>query len=164
MTEALDIGRRRAPYRVKGWHVGAAVVAFFGVVISVDAAFVTMALRTYPGEVSKTPYEDGVAYNQRLTQEAAQAQLGWEATAEAKPGAVQVELLDRQGQPLAELSVTGRLSRPATEAEAQNLQLKATSPGIYVASVETDGAWDLTLKATDGQGQEFEARRRLTWP
>ena len=164
MTDALDLGGRRAPYRVKGWHVGAAVVGFFAVVIGVDAVFVTMALRTYPGEVSSTPYEDGVAFNRRLTREAAQAELGWEAVAAAKPGAVQIELADRQGRPLAGLSVTARLSRPATEVGAQNLALKEISPGVYAAPFAADGWWDLTARAADRQGRTFEARRRLSWP
>lgn len=37
----------RAPFTVKGWHVAAGVVAFFAVVIGVDAAFLTLAYRTH---------------------------------------------------------------------------------------------------------------------
>ena len=163
MSDALDLAPR-APYRVKGWHVGAAVVAFFSVVIGVDAAFVTMALRTYPGEVSSTPYEDGVAFNRRLAQEAAQAKLGWEASVAAEAGAVRLSLVDAHGAPLPGLTVTGRLSRPATEAGAEEVRFQEIGGGVYVAPFDHTGAWDLVAQAVDQQGRGFEAQRRLTWP
>lgn len=164
MSDTLDLAPRRAPYRVKGWHVGVAVVAFFGVVIGVDAAFVTMALRTYPGEVSSTPYEDGVAFNRRLAREAAQAELAWEASAAADSDAVRLVMTDGQGAPLSSLTVTGRLSRPATEAGAEDLRFQEVGAGVYVAPFSRTGAWDLAARAVDKRGRSFEAKRRLTWP
>jgi nitrogen fixation protein FixH len=164
MSNALDLASRRPPYRVKGWHVGVAVVAFFGVVIGVDAAFVTMALRTYPGEVSSTPYEDGVAFNRRLAQEAAQAKLGWEASVAADPGSVRLQMADANGAALSGLAVTGRLSRPATEAGAETIRFKEVSSGVYVGPFSRTGAWDLVVHAVDSRGSSFEAQRRLTWP
>ena len=57
-------------FRIRGWHVLAAMCAFFGVIIAVNAVFMTAALRTFPGEVSITPYEDGLAFNRQLAQQA----------------------------------------------------------------------------------------------
>ena len=33
-------------FTIKGWHVGVGVTAFFGLIIAVDAAFLTLAYRT----------------------------------------------------------------------------------------------------------------------
>ena len=63
-------------FRIRGWHVLVAMVLFFGVITAVNAVFISAALRTYPGEVSVTPYEDGLAYNAKLARQAAQAKLG----------------------------------------------------------------------------------------
>lgn len=154
-----------AGFRIKGWHVFAGVSAFFAVVIAVDASFTVIALRTFPGQVSVTPYEDGLLYNQKIARLRAQEALGWRAAAAAEPGQVVVELVSDDGLPLSGLQVQGQLKRPATEAGRITLAFAETAPGRYVAPTgRIDGAWDLTSEASDGRGAVFAAERRLTWP
>jgi nitrogen fixation protein FixH len=155
----------RPGFRLNGWHVLAIVSGFFAIVIAVDAGFVAMAVMTFPGEVSATPYEDGLAYDASLRQLRAQERLGWAATAAAEPGAVAIEMRDRNGAPLAGLAVTGQLERPATEAGRLVLRFHETRPGRYVAHPgDLAGVWDLTAHAIDHAGARFVADRRLTWP
>ncbi|MGA0604817.1 FixH family protein [Phenylobacterium sp. VNQ135] len=151
-------------FRITGWHVLAAVCAFFAVVIAVDASFTVMALRTFPGQVSVTPYEDGLLYNQRIAQEEAQAKLGWRAAAEVAPGLVVLTVQDAAGRPLRGLTVTGRLERPATESGRRTPRFIETAPGRYEGATSAiEGAWDLTAEAVDAAGRRFVAERRLTW-
>ena len=157
----------QAPARpvIRGWHVFVAVSAFFGVIIAVDGAFTVAALRTFPGQVSVTPYEDGLLYNRHIAQIEAQERLGWQAAAAAEPGQVVLELQDRDGRPLSGLVVTGRLERPATEAGRIALAFAEASPGRYAAPAgRIAGAWDLTVEAKAPSGEAFVAERRLTWP
>lgn len=162
----MNARAEKTPFRITGWHVLVAMVTFFGIVIVVDGAFLVMAYRTHPGQVSVTPYEDGLGYNRTLAQREAQAALGWRATAAAAEGAaIKVEIVDRDGKPVTGLKVAGVLQRPATEAGAQELAFTETAPGSYVASAaEATGVWDLTFRATGGEAQAFEGERRLTWP
>lgn len=152
-------------FEVKGWHVFAGVFAFFAVIIAIDGLFMVLALRTFPGQVSVTPYEDGLLYNRHIAQMAAQDRLGWRASAEARPGAVVVMFQDRSGAPVRGLIVKGRLERPATEAGRLDLRFHEVAPGRYAASTgAASGAWDLTAEAR-GEGEAaFQAERRLTWP
>jgi nitrogen fixation protein FixH len=155
----------RPGFRLNGWHVLAIITGFFAVVVAVDMGFVVMAVKTFPGEVSATPYEDGLAYDKSFEQLHAQERLGWRATAAAEPGAVALEMRDRTGKPLTGLVVTGELERPATEAGRVILAFHETRPGRYVAHPgDRVGAWDLTAKATDRKGERFTADRRLSWP
>ncbi|WP_340647365.1 FixH family protein [Phenylobacterium sp.] len=153
-------------FELNGWHVLSLFVSFFLVVIVVNVAFTVMAIRTYPGQVSRTPYEDGVAYNAKLAQLNAQARLGWRAAARAgDDGAVMVTFLDRAGRPVTGLKVAAKLERPATETGRKNAFLPETAPGAYSARLGgLSGAWDLSLVAHDAAGARFEAERRLTWP
>lgn len=155
----------RPGFTIRGWHVLAAVTAFFAVVIGVDATFTVIAIRTFPGQVSVTPYEDGLLYNRRIAQLEAQERLGWRAAASAAPGEVVMAFQDRAGRPLTGLAVTGRLERPATEAGRITLRFVETAPGAYVAPAgRLSGAWDLTAEAQGPSGGAFLAERRLTWP
>jgi nitrogen fixation protein FixH len=154
----------RAPFTVKGWHVAAGVVAFFAVVIGVDAAFLTLAYRTHPGQVAPRPYEAGLIYNAELERQRAQEALGWRAAVEARPDGVMVLLQDRDGQPLSGLSVKATLLRPATEQGRSVLTLTETAPGQYTGDrAGLSGVWDTRVDAKGG-GQSFVAERRLTWP
>ena len=159
------IAAPRTGFRLNGWHVLAMITGFFAVVITVDIGFVVMAVKTFPGEVSATPYEDGLAYDRSLEQLRAQERLDWRATAAAEPGSVVLEMRDRAGKPLAGLAVTGALERPATEAGRVILVFHETRPGRYVAHPgDLVGAWDMTVHAADRAGARFIADRRVSWP
>ncbi len=152
----------KKPFRVTGWHVLFSVVAFFGVVIAVDSLFLVLAYRSHPGQVSVTPYEDGLAYNRAVAQRRAQAAMGWTATAATDARGVVVEVADAQGQPVSGLKLTGLLRRPATEAGELPLKFEEAAPGRYRAPAKpAAGAWDVHVQT---QGQVFQAERRLTWP
>lgn len=154
---------QKASFEVRGWHVAAGITAFFAVVIGVDATFTTLALRTHPGQVSVTPYEDGLLYNRKIAELEAQSKLGWRAAAEAFPGGVRVEIRDGAGAPLSGMTVTGDLQRPATEAGRTALRFTERSAGVYEAPLQTSGAWDLTANFKDSAGRRFTAERRLSW-
>ncbi|TPW05024.1 MAG: FixH family protein [bacterium] len=154
----------RVPFTVKGWHVAAGVVAFFAVVIGVDAAFLTLAYRTHPGQVAPRPYEAGLIYNAELERLRAQEALGWRAAVEARADGVMVRLQDRDEQPLSGLKVTATLLRPATDQGRTVLTLTETGPGQYAGTRPgLSGTWDARVEAV-GDGPSFIAERRLTWP
>jgi nitrogen fixation protein FixH len=160
-----DTPAAESGFRVKGWHVLAGIVSFFAVVITVDVIFTVIALKTFPGQVSVTPYEDGLLYNRKIARLTQQEELGWRAGAAAEPGGVVVKMLGADGQPLEGLSVRGSLQRPATEAGRVVLTFREEAPGRYAApAAGLAGAWDLTAEAVDAQGRRFEAGRRLEWP
>lgn len=151
--------------RVRGWHVAAAVSAFFAVVIGVDATFMVLAYRSHPGQVSVTPYEDGLLYNRRIAQLEAQQRLGWRAAAEAGPGLVAMAFRDADGRPLRGLALRATLRRPTTDKGAVTLKFSEVAPGRYEAPAGAiRGAWDLSAEATSAQGAVFVAERRLAWP
>jgi len=166
MTATTSPSAERPGFRIRGWHVFAMITAFFAVVIAVDGFFMALAFKTYPGEVSVTPYEDGLAYNRRIAQLRAQEQLGWrEAAFVGSQGQLVADVRDAAGQPVRGLKATAQLQRPATQAGKITVALKETSPGRYEARPgAAPGAWDVTVVAFDAGGRRFEAERRLTWP
>jgi nitrogen fixation protein FixH len=153
-------------FRITGWHVLIGLVAFFAVVIAVDAVMMTLAYRTHPGQVSVTPYEDGLAYNKALAQKQAQARLGWSLTADIGPsGRLEVQVADAAGSPVRGLAVTALMQRPATEDGRFTIRLVETMAGHYVAlAQQPPGAWDADIDARDHAGNRFMAERRMLRP
>ncbi|MDP3803546.1 FixH family protein [Brevundimonas sp.] len=154
----------KPPFVVKGWHVAAGVVAFFALVVGVDAAFLVMAYRTHPGQVAARPYEAGLIYNAELERLRVQDALGWRAGAEARANGLDVLMQDREGRPLTGLRVSATLQRPATEQGRAEVVLGETAPGRYAVDRALSGAWDARIEAADDAGRTFIAERRLTWP
>ncbi|MEL7028643.1 MAG: FixH family protein, partial [Pseudomonadota bacterium] len=105
-------------FQLKGWHVLAALLSFFGTVFAVNAVFVTQAVRTFPGEQVEKSYLQGLEYNKVLEERAAQTALGWTASldrAEIADGGLRlaVRVTDANGAPVPGLQVNGVLRRPA---------------------------------------------------
>jgi nitrogen fixation protein FixH len=153
-------------FKLNGWHVLAGMVAFFGVTLAVDAVMITEAYRTYPGEASATPFQEGLAFDTELAQQRAQSALGWRMSVGLAPGGViRLSASDAKGAPISDLRLDARLERPATEAGRRALAFHPTAPGIYEAGAPAlTGAWDLRLSARDTRGRRFDAERRLVVP
>lgn len=158
MTDSTQAPR----FTINGRHVLVAFVLFFGLIIAVDAWFISLALRTFSGQVAKNPYEAGLLYDRTLEARAAQAKLGWSATlAAGADGVVELVITDREGQGVDGLKVEATMERPATDAGGRTLSLTARGDGRYVGSAELSGAWDIAVIATGSNGVRFETGRRV---
>ncbi len=157
-------------FEIRGRHVLAILLGFFGVTIAVNAAFVTFALETFTGEDVPRPYLQGLAYNETLSAHSAQSRLGWHATIaverDASGTAVDVALEDREGGPQNGLAVSVVLRRPTNAALDRSVALTASGSGRYSAKVMdlVSGQWDVTAHTTAPDGTQFEATRRVVLP
>ncbi|MBX3481332.1 MAG: FixH family protein [Caulobacter sp.] len=166
MSQAVSSPADKAPgFRITGWHVLIGVVAFFAVVIAVDVLFITMAFRTFSGEVASNPYEAGLAYNRTLAEERAQAALGWKVAMSRPDNAtVEIAISDREGRPVSGLTGEAVFDRPATEAGRRQVAVQAAGPGLYRLTVpEASGAWDIRATFKRQDGQQFKVEQRLVW-
>ena len=171
MTAAATARARAGGGVLKGWHVLAALIGFFGTVFAVNGVFLYMALTTHTGVVAVEPYRKGLHYNDRIAAEERQTQLGWELVAEqtVPGGPLRVSLTAGDGGGVSGLSIDATLGRPSTSRHDVRLVLVETSSGVFIASLAglEPGAWILDIDARrparaepDGQ-QQFRARRRL---
>ncbi len=150
----------------KWFHWGPAIiVAFFGVIITVDSVFVTLAMRgipenierellpkqladrpantVFPGVVHDHYYQKENAFNDYLEQVAAQRKEGWTVhkgwlTADPAAGrkaVFQLQVLDHDGKPVAGAQVHGRFLRPSDSRMDQRFTMNEVQPGLYRVSV-----------------------------
>jgi len=66
--------------RFTGYHMTAIMLAFFGVVISVNMVMATLATRTFGGTVVDNSYVASQRFNRWLAEGRAQERLGWRAS------------------------------------------------------------------------------------
>lgn len=155
-------------FTLNGWHVLVALLSFFGVVILANAIFITMAIRSFPGEQEKKSYLQGLAFNDRIAERTEQEALGWTATinsgrAEDDSADVTLVFLSASSTPISGLSVSGVLARPASDEFDTPLAFEEVEPGTYRAVAAADpGAWRLDVQATSERGERFTLEKRLT--
>lgn len=158
----------RKQFELKGVHVLAALLMFFGVTIGVNIVFATFAIRSYPGEDRQSPYQQGLHYNDTLKAREAQARLGWTITptlTPAKGGAILlVKTAGANGIALPGLKLDGTLRRPMADKFDTPLHFTAKENGVFQAALPdlAPGLWEFRGEARDG-GNVYAIDERLTW-
>lgn len=151
-------------FRIKGWHVLVAMIAFFSLITAVLSTFTWLALSSNPGVVSDTPYEDGLAYNTTLAERRKEAALGWRVTVEEPVSGrtLRVQVLDKAGEPMPGMTVTGALSRPTSDKDQTTLRFRADpAGGAYVATLpDKPGVWDVQMRIAARDGRILNAHYR----
>lgn len=159
----------RPEFRLRGWHVLLAVIAFFGAITAVNAVMITLALKSFPGEEQKKSYLQGLNYNDVLEARANEAALGWRAEmvdGDALPAGetrIRVRLVDSGGVPLRGLVLGGVIGRPATDRADRPVTFEEYRDGIYVADITglEEGNWDLDVVAQGSTGRQLTLEKRL---
>ena len=165
-TKTLSSGKR-GQRNLRGSHVLISLVAFFCIVIAVNAAMVYWAISTYSGVVSAEPYRKGLHYNDRVQAEDRQQRLRWQDTLLVDhTGQIALTLTDANSQPVSGLDVQIVVGRPSTNRHDTKIALLIDGPGHYAASIAPlpSGTWIVAVEArTSATDRDpiFRVRRRL---
>ncbi len=169
---AMDVSEKSGDGRqvIKGWHVLAALIGFFGVIFAVNGAFLYFALGSYTGVVSQEPYRKGLAYNDRIAADQRQAALGWTRTLKLDAaGQVALTLRDQHDRPVSGLQVMALIGRPSTAQHDVTVRLLEGPAGVYNAAIarRDSGAWIVSLTAktvtADGAAQTVYRVKERIW-
>ena len=160
----------RRPFKLTGGMVAAMLVLFYGVIVSVNATILTVALRTMPGVETRSAYEDSQHFNEAIARQHERDVRDWKAAVtlarQGEGAMLGVTLADRLGQPLSGFTATARLRHPASSARDHAVTLNERQPGRYEAGFDhiEAGSWILELRAKRGEEVVFVSRSRITLP
>ncbi|WP_297734740.1 FixH family protein [uncultured Maricaulis sp.] len=155
----------RNPFNpLRGWHVLILILVFFGVTIGVNATFVTLALRTHPGEDVPRSYVQGLNYNETLDRRREQEALGWTARVNLVERDVVVAIVAADGNPVSGLDLAGTLIHPADTSRDCPLAFAEARPGVYRVTLPCEGQGDWRLEAHNREGAPFEMVSELWLP
>jgi nitrogen fixation protein FixH len=125
------------------------LIGFFATFMVVDAVMVTIAIRTQPGVVTHQAYERGLAYNTAIAAANAQTERGWNGDITLDGNILRFTLRDRDGTPLSNAHVSGRLIRPVVDGMDQDLLFTDIGNGIYQTNLvaPAPGQWNVMINA-----------------
>jgi len=138
----------KATKRITGWHATAALVAFFGVVITVNLVMAMYATTTFGGVVVENSYVASQEYNRWLAAAQRQKKLGWRIV----PG------VDTERRVTVEVSVSGAEVRgfarhPLGRERDVPLVFEARNGGFRSVSPLPAGRWIVHLLVQRGDDQ-----------
>ena len=135
-----------------GRHMLVIMLAFFGVIITVNFVMAGFATRTFGGVVVDNSYVASQKYNGWLAEARAQHASGWigELTLDAKRRPLLVATLN--GASLGSAKVSAIARHPVGREADVALHFDEVSPGVYRADAPLPaGRWSLQVTVTRGQ-------------
>ncbi len=130
MAHPADFANAR-PARRSLWipfvYVGCMMVVFV-----TNGVLIWKALSTFPGLTTDHAYEQGRLYNQVLEEAALQDAIGLRVAITYEGDRIQLAIVQKDGTPLEEARIEGRLARPLTD-EFIPLEFVAAGNGHWYA-------------------------------
>jgi nitrogen fixation protein FixH len=130
-----DGGKGTNMKEITGKHVLIMFLAFFGVIIAVNGAFIYLSQKSWVGLETEDAFRKGVKYNQQLSKMREQNRRGWHMKLERQlmpEGFIlTARPRDKNGEPLTNLVLSAELKRPTHTGEDQTFILEEKSPGLY---------------------------------
>lgn len=146
---------------LRGWHVLVLILLFFGVTIGVNATFVTLALRTHPGEDVPRSYMQGVNYNETLERRRQQAEMGWTARFNMTDDELLIEMRDANDALIPGLVMVGQLTHQADTSQDQPLTFAERRDGLYVAVLPAVESGQWRVRANNTGEIPFELEQEI---
>lgn len=158
---------RRTTGELKGWHVFAMLVAFFGVIAGVNFVMARYAITTFGGLETESSYKAGLAFKGEMDAAAHQAARNWTVNLSVRDGAngsriLLIEAKDAAGKPVAGFDVDARFAHLADARQDVAVDLVDLGGGRYqgTASVHP-GQWELIVDLAQGADRLFRSKNRV---
>jgi nitrogen fixation protein FixH len=148
-----------SPKQLTGWHVLAMLVAFFGVIFSVNFTMAWFANSTWSGLVVANGYVASQSFDKDLAKARAQEALGWKVGFAFTQDRIRLTFADATDQKIDSLAISGNLERTVTDKQDQKLTFSPMGAGVYTApAVLAPGVWEVEI---DAQGNGIADYRKI---
>ncbi|MEK6746176.1 MAG: FixH family protein [Pseudomonadota bacterium] len=132
-------------------------IAFFGFIAAVNAVMMTLAIRTHSGTVTDHPYEKGLAYNQVVEAENAQAALGWQGEIRYADDLIVFILKDKNGTTITPDNAKATFTRPTQSGIDFSVELQGEQTPVTFSA---KGIWHVRVDAVVGD-KNFQQSKRI---
>lgn len=158
----------REPRKITGKTVILAMIAFYGVIISVNSLFIFFAIDTWPGLTTEDSYKKGLAYNQTIDAAAKQSAMGWNSivTVDAATNTdktIIIRMTEDADTPIGKLVVTAKMERAVGDHKTQIITLSETAPGEYSGTFKepAEGRWIAEINAVGSNNASFRMKHQV---
>lgn len=145
-----------------GRHMLAIMVAFFGVIITVNITMAMFATTTWSGFVVRNSHIAGLEFNDKAAAAQAQAALGWTSQTTITDGRISFTVRDADGAQVALADGTATFRRPVSDTEDTVSTLSPGPDGSLVGAVTLrDGSWIVEFNINAATATPWHEMKRL---
>ncbi len=151
-----------APRKFTGWHMTGILVAFFGVVVTVNIVMARAAIRTFGGTVVENSYVASQKYNQWLDKAEAQKAMGWTVNARLNEARhVSISASAAEGAALPGAAVEAVVRHPLGRVPETTMRFSKTDDTSWTSTQPLPaGRWIVHLTVRRG-GEEYRKVEEL---
>ncbi|MCY0095738.1 FixH family protein [Hoeflea ulvae] len=150
------------PKEFTGRHMLFTMVAFFGVIITVNLIMARFAVTTWSGLVVPNTYVASQQFNAKAAESRDIAALGYQLEFGSDVDGLSIRFSDRRGEPALADSMVVALRRPVGTDQDRELVMVRGSDGIYRAEGQlAQGEWIATVTASNNGQTLYKRGRRF---
>lgn len=152
-------GEQKRPKLLTGYHVLAMILAFFGVIISVNFTMAWLASSSWTGLVVKNSYVASQEYNEKLNAARVQKERGWRMSFDYRDASFKVSMRKKNNDPLILQKLEMKIGRPAFQTVDRTVVLTHTGNGQYETPIDLEpGIWGFELNSDSDKPYHIEGR------
>lgn len=145
-----------------GRHMAMIMVAFFGVIITVNGYMAYVATTSWSGIMARNGYVASQDFNALKAKQRRQDSLGIQSRLLYGDEGMVFSLWDRKGAPLEGFKISLRVGRPSHNRVDRTVALEETEPGVYRYKLDLDaGQWNAEVIAENDAGDRHHRRVRI---
>ena len=155
------------PRQVTGLMVLGFTLAFFAIIVGVNAFMAHAALTTFGGVETASAYQAGQTFEREVAlaklQDAQHWQVDAKLTREAD-GTTRLDIIaqDGSGAPVSGLAANAQFARPTDRRLDHAVAVRQTGPGHFVGNTElAAGQWDLLIELSRQGERLFRSKNRV---
>jgi nitrogen fixation protein FixH len=166
MLQVRKGGHTKKARQLTGWRVLLYLVAFFGIVIGVNALMIYEAVSTMTGVDTDSAYQAGRIFERDVAMAKAQDSRHWHVDAHVTSllSGAQLEITarDADGRPLTGMQASAAFQRPTDRHLDRDVALVEDSPGEFSGRTEImAGQWELVIELSRHGEQVFRSKNRV---
>lgn len=136
------------PREFTGRHLLLILIAFFGVIISVNVTMATLANKSWTGLVVQNSYVESQKFNDHFDAARARASLGWRSEMTYAGGTFSYRITNREGRDVRLMDVAVEFRRPVQESKDRHAALLPAGNGSFAGELSLDdGQWIVDVSA-----------------
>jgi nitrogen fixation protein FixH len=153
--------------QITGWMVLGFMIAFFAVIVGVNAFMAHAAITTFGGAETASSYQAGQTFERDVARAKAQDAQHWQVDAKLTRAADGTTLLDivahdGAGAPVSGVDASAQLARPTDRRLDRSVAVQQTGPGHFVGNAElAAGQWDLVIELSRQDERLFRSKNRV---
>lgn len=160
--------QKTGPREVTGRTVLFSLVAFFALVMGVNAVMVKAATSTFGGVQTSSSYKAGLKFKQEIAAAEQQAALNWRVDGKlihdkAGEAVLDIAVHDAKGEPVTGLAAVAHLEHPADARRDHEVPLSLIGAGqFHGVTAAPAGQWELVIDLERSGERVFRSRSRVT--